>query len=102
MASAVLLLVLSQPHVKAPAECEIVISEKPMDGFLSMQEPVTEKKKLAKPMVISNTPQVAIETKSVEPVEPVQTIEERGDAMLFEAEALGGMPFDHAITMPFD
>lgn len=34
--------------------------------------------------------------------EPVQTIEERGDAMLFEIEALSLMPFDQAITMPFD
>ena len=35
-------------------------------------------------------------------VEPVQTLEERGDAMLFEAQALMDTPFDQAITMPFD
>lgn len=33
---------------------------------------------------------------------PVQTLEERGDAMLFEAQALLDTPFDQAITMPFD
>lgn len=33
---------------------------------------------------------------------PVQPIEERGDAMLFEIEALQNTPFDQAITMPFD
>lgn len=33
---------------------------------------------------------------------PVQTLEERGDAMLFEADALASMPFDLAIVMPFD
>jgi len=41
---------------------------------------------------------VAIE----EPKQPVQSLEERGDAMLFECEALAGTPFDQAITMPFD
>jgi len=34
--------------------------------------------------------------------EPVQPLEERGDAMLFEMEALQNMPFDQSITMPFD
>lgn len=33
---------------------------------------------------------------------PVQSLEERGDAMLFEIDALGGTPFDRAVTMPFD
>ncbi len=99
MASAVILLVLNQSHGKAPAEPGIVISEQPMDGFLSMQEPVTEKKQLAKPINISNTPDAVVEEK---PIEPVQTVEERDDAMLFEAEALHGTPFDQAITMPFD
>lgn len=33
---------------------------------------------------------------------PVQPIEERGDAMIFEMEALALMPFDEAIVMPFD
>ena len=33
---------------------------------------------------------------------PVQPLEERGDAMLFEIGALTGTPFDQAITTPFD
>jgi hypothetical protein len=33
---------------------------------------------------------------------PVQTLEERGDAMLFEAQALLDTPFNQSITMPFD
>lgn len=37
-----------------------------------------------------------------EPKQPVQSLAERGDAMLFESEALMGTPFDQAITMPFD
>ncbi|MEE9367929.1 MAG: hypothetical protein V3V05_03590 [Pontiella sp.] len=39
---------------------------------------------------------------SVAVIAPVQPLEERGDAMLFEIDALQGMPFDQAITMPFD
>ena len=34
--------------------------------------------------------------------EPVQPIEERGDAMLFEIDALQNTPFTDAITRPFD
>ena len=41
---------------------------------------------------------VAIE----EPKKPVQSLEERGDALLFESEALFGAPFDQAVVMPFD
>ena len=33
---------------------------------------------------------------------PVQPLEERGDAMLFEIEALQNTPFDEAIVTPFD
>ena len=33
---------------------------------------------------------------------PVQPLEERGDAMLFEIDALQNMPFDEAIVTPFD
>ena len=99
MASVVILLVLSRSESNAPVEPEIVISEKLMDGFLSMQEPVTEKKPIAKPVIISNPPEAVVENK---PAEPVQTVEKRGDAMLFEAEALHGTPFDQSVTMPFD
>lgn len=34
--------------------------------------------------------------------EPVQSLEERGDAMLFEIEALKNTPFDEAVTHPHD
>lgn len=38
----------------------------------------------------------------VEAREPVQPLEERGDAILFEIEALQNTPFDEAIVVPFD
>ena len=38
----------------------------------------------------------------IEPGRPVQNLEERGDAMLFEASALEGTPFDQAVVMPFE
>jgi hypothetical protein len=37
-----------------------------------------------------------------ESFQPVQTLEERGDAMLFEIDALQGTPFDQAVVMPFE
>ena len=46
--------------------------------------------------------EVSAEEKSVAVKTPVQPLEERSDDMLFEIDALGGMPFDQAITMPFD
>ena len=33
---------------------------------------------------------------------PIQPLEDRGDAMLFEIEALQNTPFDEAIVTPFD
>ena len=36
------------------------------------------------------------------PQQPVDTLERRGDAMLFEIDALQGTPFDAAIVKPFD
>lgn len=33
---------------------------------------------------------------------PVQSFKERGDAMLFESEALLGTPFSQAVVMPFE
>ena len=38
----------------------------------------------------------------VDAKEPVQPLEERGDAMLFEIDALQNTPFDEAIVTPFD
>ena len=37
-----------------------------------------------------------------EPKRPVQPLEERGDAMLFEVDALQGTPFGQAVVMPFE
>ena len=34
--------------------------------------------------------------------EPIQPLEERGDAMLYEIDALRNTPFDEAIVQPFD
>ena len=36
------------------------------------------------------------------PKHPVEPVEERGDAMLFEIDALHGTPFDDAVVRPFD
>ena len=49
-------------------------------------------------------PPQTIETSvaAVEVTRLVQPLEERGDSMLFESEELFGMPFDLAVTMPFD
>ena len=49
-------------------------------------------------------PPQTIETSvaAVEVKRLVQPLEERDDSMLFESEELFGMPFDLAITMPFD
>lgn len=47
------------------------------------------------PLLKTNEAPVAVES-------PVQSIEDRGDAMLFEVEALGNTPFDQEIVTPFD
>ncbi len=49
---------------------------------------------------LSQTTEIAEEPVMI--IEPVQILEERGDAMLSEIDMLGGTPFDQAITMPFD
>lgn len=48
-------------------------------------------------IVTTNTRSVKEEAK-----EPVQPLEERGDAMLFEIDALQDTPFDQGVTRPFD
>lgn len=48
---------------------------------------------------------IPVATNAIPPIEvqvPVQPIEERGDAMLYEIDALQGTPFDKAVTQPFD
>ncbi len=70
-----------------------------VEEFQPLEEPVLA----AKPILQEEVPRlvklpVAIE----EPKQPVQSLEERGDAMLFESDALFGTPFDQATMMPFD
>lgn len=66
----------------------------------TVREPVSKKSEesVEEPAEISDT-----EEADQTPVfKPVQTLEERGDAMIFEGQALLDTPFDQAITMPFD
>ena len=59
----------------------------------------------AEPMVMPVEQQMVVPATNearVDAKEPVQPLEERGDAMLFEIEALQNTPFDEAIVMPFD
>jgi hypothetical protein len=60
-------------------------------------EPKVTPVRIQEPPVIAEPP---VEAAPV--LHPVQPIEERGDALLFEADALQGTPFDQSITMPFD
>jgi len=48
-------------------------------------------------MVVSATNEAPVEAQV-----PVQPLEERGDAMLFEIDALQNTPFDEEIVKPFD
>jgi hypothetical protein len=58
---------------------------------------------IVEPVVQPQEPRpVASPIATLEPQRPVQTLDERGDAMLFEATALSGTPFDKAVVMPFE
>ncbi len=74
-------------------------AEHPAAEPLQLQDPAQDPETFSSPARAGDAP-------DAEPAElpqrPVQTIEERGDAMLFEADALSTMPFDQEITMPFD
>ncbi len=57
------------------------------------------------PIAIPGVQQAVVPATNEAPVEvpvPVQPLEERGDAMLFEIDALQNTPFDEAIVTPFD
>ena len=56
----------------------------------------------AVPLPPEEPPLAAAAPEAVEGRMPVQTLKERDDAMLFEASALQGTPFDKAVVMPFD
>lgn len=84
-----------------PVAPEIVIQSVELSAPQeSALEPVSEtaEESAAEPAEIAVVEE-AVETPFVK---PVQTLEERGDAMLFEAQALMDTPFDQAITLPFD
>ena len=68
-------------------------------AFQALEETVlqAEPSPLPEAHRLSDAP-VAVE----EPKQPVQSLEERGDAMLFEMDALQGTPFDQAVVMPFE
>jgi len=57
----------------------------------------------AEPLPLEEMPRIIEAPVAIEePKQPGQSLAERGDAMLFESEALHGTPFDQAIVMPFD
>lgn len=69
----------------------------PATDVLALQESRIPAPPLAEP-----SPKVEAASEPVEMQQPVQPIEERGDAMLHEIHALQGTPFDQEVTMPFD
>lgn len=79
---------------------EFVICEKPLESFLSLETPISEKKELHTPLITGKVEEAV--TVEQPPVERVQSMEERTDDMLFEADALGYLPFDQAVIMPFE
>ena len=71
--------------------------------------PPSENHPVPEPVVIPGEQQVvvplAVTATNEAPKEtnvPVQPLEERGDAMLFEIDALQNTPFDEAIVKPFE
>lgn len=83
------------PSAEAPVEWVVVEVEifQPMEVAPPVLEPLVE---IEAPCVVE-VPETIEEPKT-----PVQPIEERGDAMLFESEALFGTPFDRAVVIPFN
>jgi len=53
------------------------------------------------PQAVLRVAAAATNTPAVDEKAPVQPLEERGDAMLFEIEALQNTPFDEAIVNPY-
>ena len=94
---AALVVAQFRPPVDIPQD-QAMVATTPV-SFQPLEDPILS----VKPIATVVPPEeieafVAVE----EPKTPVQPIEERGDSMLFEADALFGMPFDQAIAMPFD
>ena len=82
-----------QPLPEAPAAEAEEVALQPME----VSTPVFESSTVTGSPVVLEAP-AAVE----EPKQPVQSLEERGDALLFEIDALQGMPFDQAVVMPFE
>lgn len=90
-----------QPDADAEPEIRLMIapSEHPIVQAVSVPDPVVAP--VDDPVFVQVDDPVSAEVKL--PVkEPVQPLEERGDAMLFEIEALAITPFDEAIVFPFE
>ena len=66
---------------------------KPLEGSAMSAEPLS-------PVEMPRMAEAPVAV--AEPKTPVQPLEERGDAMLFEINALVGTPFDESILRPFD
>ncbi len=76
----------AEPSPPLPIEEEMLTIEAPAEKMPPSIAPAVD------PVVVAAEPER----------EEAQTLEERGDAMLFEIDALQNMPFDQSITMPFD
>ena len=67
--------------------------------FLSLADSPKVVEPVVQPMEVET---IGVAVAEIKPQPPIQPIEERGDAMLFESEALFGTPFDRAIVIPFN
>ncbi len=75
----------------------VVLVQEPVP--MSLEEMPRVNEPIAQPLEVET---VVAPVAEIKPQSPVQPVEERGDAMLFEISALEGMPFDQAIVMPFE
>ena len=75
-----------------------------MREAVSPLQPLIETPLAAGASVFSESPRTVQASVMIEaPLQqPVETLEQRGDAMLFEIDALQGTPFDTAVVKPFD
>ena len=77
--------------------------EAPVENTVEVFQPMEVSPPVPEPFVVVEAPCVVEVPETIEePKTPVQPIEERGDAMLFESEALFGTPFDRAVVIPFN
>ena len=91
---AALALIVATPQLRPDQVLVVSTVEEPPP----LEEPVLP----VEPSVAAPPQPIETSVAVVELKRLVQPLEERGDSMLFESEELFGMPFDLAITMPFD